>query len=50
MMVIFKRKLKKQLLVHFYLGSGHLWFTLEVLEGRSRKEECKFKKKWIQIM
>lgn len=50
MMVIFKRKLKKQLLVHFYLGSGHLWFTLEVLEGRSGKEECKFKKKWIQIM
>lgn len=44
MLVIFKRKLTKQVLVHFCIGSGHLQFTLEILEGRSRREECKFKK------
>lgn len=41
MIVIFKRKLTKQVLVHFYLGSGLLHFTLEILERRTGREECK---------
>lgn len=45
MMIVFKRKLTKQIFVPFCLGWGSLYFTLEILEGRSGREECKLKKK-----